>query len=122
LATIDLLEKKLVANAATVGKYVHRELEQFKTRHRLIGDVRGMGLMIGLECVRDRETKEMAVQERNEIIQRCFRKGLLLLGAGQNVIRIVPPLMVTRKDADVALDILDGVLLDVEGDSEARRG
>jgi 4-aminobutyrate aminotransferase-like enzyme len=64
----------------------------------------------------------MAVQERNEIIQRCFRKGLLLLGAGQNVIRIVPPLMVTRKDADVALDILDGVLLDVEGDSEARRG
>jgi 4-aminobutyrate aminotransferase len=81
-----------------------------------------MGLMIGLECVRDRETKEMAVQERNEIIQRCFRKGLLLLGAGQNVIRIVPPLMVTRKDADVALDILDGVLLDVEGDSEARRG
>jgi 4-aminobutyrate aminotransferase-like enzyme len=64
----------------------------------------------------------MAVQERNEIIQRCFRKGLLLLGAGQNVIRIVPPLMVTRKEADVALDILDGVLSDVEGDSEARRG
>ena len=122
LATIDLLEKKLVANAATVGKYVRRELEQFKTRHRLIGDVRGIGLMIGLECVRDRETKEMAVQERNEVIQRCFRKGLLLLGAGQNVIRIVPPLMVTRKEADVALDILDEVLSDVEGRSTARRG
>ncbi len=115
LTTITLLEKKLVANAALVGKYLRRELDKFKARHRLIGDVRGMGLMIGLECVRDRETKEMAVQERNEIVQRCFRKGLLLLGAGQSVIRIVPPLMVTRKEADTALEILDEVLSDVEG-------
>ncbi|MBI5411353.1 MAG: acetyl ornithine aminotransferase family protein [Nitrospirae bacterium] len=115
LATIELLETTLVANAASVGRYVRRELDKFKTHHRLIGDVRGMGLMIGIECVRDRETKEPAVQERNEVVQRCFRKGLLLLGAGQNVIRIVPPLVVTRKEADVALEILDGVLSDVEG-------
>jgi 4-aminobutyrate aminotransferase len=115
LATIDLLEKKLVANAAAVGEYLLRELRQLMGRHWLIGDVRGKGLMIGVECVRDRESKEMAVQERNEVIQRCFRKGLLLLGAGQSVIRLVPPLMVTRGEADAALEILDAALADVEG-------
>lgn len=114
LVTIELLEQKLVANAAAVGAYLLRELGALQARHRLIGDVRGKGLMIGLECVRDRHTKEMAIEERNEIIQRCFRRGLLLLGAGQNVIRLVPPLMITKRDADVALDILDRVLTDVE--------
>jgi len=115
LVTIELLEQTLVANAATVGGHLLRGLEELKARHRLIGDVRGKGLLIGVECVRDRETKEMAIQERNDIIQRCFRKGLLLLGSGQNVIRIVPPLMITRHEADAALDILDSVLTDVEG-------
>ncbi|MEW6544430.1 MAG: acetyl ornithine aminotransferase family protein [Nitrospirota bacterium] len=115
LATIDLLEKKLVANAAAVGEYLLHGLRQLMGRHWLIGDVRGKGLMIGVECVRDRESKEMAVRERNEVIQRCFRKGLLLLGAGQNVIRLVPPLMVTRGEADAALEILDAALADVEG-------
>ncbi len=114
LVTIELLERKLVANAAEVGGYLLRELEKLKARHRLIGDVRGKGLMIGVECVRDRETKEMAIQERNDIIQRCFRKGLLLLGCGQNVIRIVPPLLITKQEADVAVEILDGVLTEIE--------
>ena len=115
LVTIELLERKLVANAETIGGYLQRELGELQGRHRLIGDVRGKGLMIGIECVRDRETKEMAVEERNEIVQRCFRKGLLLLGAGQSVIRLVPPLMITKRDADVALEILDSVFREVEG-------
>jgi 4-aminobutyrate aminotransferase len=91
-----------------------KELEQLQVRHRLIGDIRGKGLMIGIECVRDRDTKEMAVEERNAIIQRCFKKGLLLLGCGQNVVRLVPPLIITKRDADVAVEILDAVLSDVE--------
>jgi 4-aminobutyrate aminotransferase len=114
LVTIELLEEKLVANAEAVGGYLLRELRKLQSRHRLIGDVRGKGLMIGIECVRDRETKEMAIEERNDIVQRCFRKGLLLLGAGQSVIRLVPPLMITKRDADVALEILDVVLAEVE--------
>lgn len=114
LATIELLEKKLLANAAAVGGYLLLELGKLKARHRLIGDVRGKGLMIGLDCVRDPETKEMAVEERNDIIQRCFRKGLLLLGSGQSVIRIVPPLMITKREADVAVGILDEVLTEIE--------
>jgi len=115
LVTIELLQRKLVANAAKLGAYLLQELAKLKGRHRLIGDVRGKGLLIGIECVRDRETKEMAIQERNDIIQRCFRKGLLLLGCGQNVIRIVPPLLITRREADTALEILDAVFTDVEG-------
>lgn len=114
LVTIELLENKLVANAEKLGGYLLGELRRFQTRHRLIGDVRGKGLMIGIECVRDPDTKEMAVEERNAIIQRCFKRGLLLLGAGQNVVRLVPPLMITKQDADVALEILDTVFREVE--------
>lgn len=114
LATIKLLQAHLIANAASVGAYLLDELDKMKTRHRLIGDVRGKGLMIGIECVRDQETKEMAVSERNAIIQRCFQKGLLLLGCGQNVVRIVPPLIITTRDADEALGILDTVFTEVE--------
>jgi 4-aminobutyrate aminotransferase len=114
LATIDLLQQQLIANAAELGTYLMKELEQLQVRHRLVGDIRGKGLMIGIECVRDRDTKEMAVEERNAIIQRCFKKGLLLLGCGQNVVRLVPPLIITKRDADVAVEILDAVLSDVE--------
>ena len=114
LATIELLKKKLVNNAASIGRYLLEELEKLKDRHRLIGDVRGKGLMIGVDCVRDHETKEMAGTERNDIIQRCFRKGLLLLGCGQSVIRLVPPLMINKREADVAVEILDAVLTEVE--------
>ena len=114
LATIDLLQQQLIANTAALGTYLLKGLEEMKQRHRLIGDVRGKGLMIGIECVRDRDSKEMAIPERNAIVQRCFKKGLLLLGCGQNVVRIVPPLIITKRDADVALEILDTVLSDVE--------
>ena len=114
LTTIDLLERGLVDNARVVGAYLLAELAELGTRHRLIGDVRGKGLMAGVECVRDRETKSMAMQERNVIIQRCFEKGLLLLGCGQNVIRMVPPLTISKRDVDVAVEILDAVLTEVE--------
>jgi 4-aminobutyrate aminotransferase len=114
LVTIELLEEELIDNAARIGDYLLSKLQQVQRRHRLMGDVRGKGLMIGIECVRDPTTKEMAIAERNDIVQRCFRKGLLLLGCGQNVIRLVPPLMITRQEADVALDILDVVFTEVE--------
>ena len=114
LATIDLLQRQLIANAAALGAYLMRHLEQMKTRHRLIGDIRGKGLMIGIECVRDRDSKEMATPERNAIIQHCFKRGLLLLGCGQNVVRLVPPLIITKRDVDIAVEILDAVFSDVE--------
>jgi 4-aminobutyrate aminotransferase len=114
LATIELVEEHLMANARDVGEYFITQLKTMMDRHRLIGDVRGYGLMIGIEFVRDRKTKEKAKEETEEIVQRAFQKGLLLLGCGENIIRIAPPLIVDREDADLGLAILDEVLTEVE--------
>lgn len=114
LVTIDLLEKELITNAAKVGEYLREKLIPMQKDHRLIGEVRGKGLMIGIELVTDRETKERAVAERNRVIQFCFKKGLLILGCGQSVIRLMPPLTITKAQADIALSILDEALTAVE--------
>jgi 4-aminobutyrate aminotransferase len=114
LATIDLLEKGLIENAASVGDYILGKLKELQNRFRLIGDVRGKGLMIGIELVKDRQTKDKAIEERSKIIRACFEKGLLILGAGENVIRFSPPLIITKKEADTALGIFEEVLKKVE--------
>lgn len=121
LATIDLLENGgLTQNAEKMGNHLLSRLRAMQRTHRLIGDVRGFGLMIGVELVRDRETKEMAIPERNKIIQRCFEKGLLILGCGQNVIRFVPPLVIKRPEAERAMAIFEEVLAEVEGERTPR--
>jgi 4-aminobutyrate aminotransferase len=79
-------------------------------KHAIVGDVRGRGLMVGIEFVRDRQTKERADTERNAIVQECFRRGLLVLGAGRNAVRLSPPLVITRQEADTALGILDAAI------------
>jgi len=110
LETINLLEGELIENARVVGQHLKSRLAHLMLAHRLIGDVRGLGLMIGVELVRDRETKEAASTERDEIVQDCFRKGLLLLGCGMSTLRFCPPLIVTKDQCDVAVEILDEVL------------
>ncbi len=107
LTTIDLLQEGLIQNAERVGDYILENLREFQKRSHLIGDVRGKGLMIGLELVKDPETKEKAIEERGRIIRACFEKGLLILGAGENVIRLSPPLIITKEEADTALTILE---------------
>ena len=114
LTTIELLQEGLIDNASFLGEYILDRLKDFQKRFGLIGDVRGKGLMIGIELVKDRETKEKAIEERNAIIQACFKKGLLILGCGENVIRFIPPLIITRREADTALTILEEVLGEVE--------
>ena len=113
LETIALLEEELIENAAQVGNFLLTRLDKLKQKHTLIGDVRGKGLMIGIELVTDRETKRRAIDERNEIVQSCFRKGLLLLGCGKNSIRFCPPLVITREQAETAVSILDEALSEV---------
>jgi 4-aminobutyrate aminotransferase len=110
LATIELLQGGLIQNAASVGDYILGQLRELQKRYPLIGDVRGKGLMIGVELVKDPVTKEKAVEERSKIIQACFEKGLLILGCGENVIRLIPPLIITKEEADTALTILEEVL------------
>jgi 4-aminobutyrate aminotransferase len=114
LATVRLLKEYLVANAADVGAHLMAGLTGLMERHPLVGDVRGRGLMIGVELVRDRQTKERAIEERNAVVTRAFERGLLLLGAGKNAIRFSPPLVLTREQADVAVRIFDEALTDVE--------
>jgi 4-aminobutyrate aminotransferase len=85
-------------------------MKELMKKHVLIGDVRGRGLMIGVELVRDRQTKERATTERDRVVRECFTRGLLVLGAGQNAIRLSPPLVLTREQADTAVRILDEAL------------
>jgi len=114
LETIRLLKTQLMANAAEVGAHLMSGLTSLADKHRLIGDVRGRGLMIGVELVRDRGTKERATTERDAVVNAAFKRGLLLLGAGKNSIRFSPPLVLTRQQADTAIEIFDLALADAE--------
>ena len=114
LETIRLLKTELMANAADVGAHLMSGLSALADKHRLIGDVRGRGLMIGVELVRDRQTKERATTERDAVVNAAFQRGLLLLGAGKNSIRFSPPLVLTRAQADVAIEIFDLALTDIK--------
>jgi 4-aminobutyrate aminotransferase len=105
-ATIRLLRDTLVKNAEAVGAHMMAAARGLIDAHPIVGDVRGRGLMIGIELVRDRQTKERATTERNALVQECFRRGLLVLGAGRNAIRLSPPLVLTKDQADIAIGIL----------------
>jgi len=115
IATIKLLRETLVKNAAEVGEHMLAGARALMEKHAIIGDVRGKGLMIGIELVKDRQTKERAIAERDAIVQACFYRGLLVLGAGKNTIRLSPPLVLTKAQADRALKILDEAIGEVAG-------
>ena len=118
-ATITLLKDGLIANAAAVGAHLIDGLRALQAKHPLIGDVRGLGLMIGVELVRDRATKERAVEERNAVVQAMFRRGVLILGAGRNALRFAPPLILSRDQADQVLRVFDEALTEVAGGGSA---
>jgi 4-aminobutyrate aminotransferase len=113
LATIELLEDELMENAEIRGEYMMTQLRKLQNSIECIGDVRGKGLMIGVELVKDRETKERAATWRNEVVLKAFEKGLLLLGCGENTIRFSPALTVSKEEIDVCLSIFEEVLLEV---------
>ena len=114
LATMDLLETQYIANARRIGEFLMQRMADWPTRHKIVGDVRGKGLMIGVEIVRDRKTKERAGDLREAIVNRAFEKGLLLLGAGENTIRIAPPLLVDEEQSDFAARTLDACISETE--------
>lgn len=102
LATIELLDQELIENAASIGRHLMDRLRDWPRRFPIVGDVRGLGLMIGIELVRDQQTKEPAPDLRDRLVQMAFERGLLVLGAGPNSIRLSPPLVITRDQADFA--------------------
>ena len=114
LATIDLLEHGYIENAAKMGAHIMKLMADWRERHKIVGDIRGKGLMIGIELVRDQKTKEKAPDLRNRIVEMAFHKGLLILGAGENSLRLAPPLMIDQEQADFAVRTLDACLTEVE--------
>lgn len=114
LATIDLIERKYMENARKMGKFILERLANWPEKYRIVGDVRGKGLMIGVEIVRDQKTKERAADLRNKIVDRAFSKGLLILGAGENTVRVAPPLVIDEEQADYAVRVLGECIADVQ--------
>ena len=110
LATIDLIENGYLANAAEVGQYTLDALQEIQVRHPSIGEVRGRGLMIGVEFVKDKAAKEPNEELRNKLEQIGFEHGLLLLGCGKSTIRLAPPLCITKNETDSALEIFEGAI------------
>jgi 4-aminobutyrate aminotransferase len=115
LTTIQLLEEELMANAALQGERLIKGLRQLQENVECMGDVRGKGLMVGVEFVRDRTTKERAAKWRDQVIEIAFQKGLLLLGCGENTIRFCPALTVNEAEIDTCLSILDEAVRAVAG-------
>ncbi|MCE4615058.1 MAG: acetyl ornithine aminotransferase family protein [Desulfurococcales archaeon] len=114
-AVIEVIrEENLLENAAVQGEYIVERFEELKDSMELIGDVRGKGLMIGVELVKNRETKEPARKEMSWIINNAFKRGLLIISAGVSTLRVAPPLIITREEVDKGLEILEKLLREVQ--------
>jgi len=116
LTTLEIIEDEgLVANAARVGAHALARLEELRRRHPLIGDVRGLGLVLGVELVKDRATKEPAIEEADAVLYRCLERGLSFKTTLGNVLTLTPPLIITEEEMDRALAILDDALGETAG-------
>ncbi|MBI5032280.1 MAG: acetyl ornithine aminotransferase family protein [Chloroflexi bacterium] len=114
LKTMELIENGMMQNAAEMGAYMLDAVSEMQARHASIGHVRGKGLMIGVELVLDRETKEPAREMRNAVMHSCFENGLLTLGCGRSTMRFMPPLMIGKNLVDEGLQIFEDALTQAE--------
>jgi 4-aminobutyrate aminotransferase len=114
LATFDLLEEKYIENARRMGEWIFGRIAGWPGEFKTVGDVRGRGLMIGVEFVRDRKSREPASELRNRVVQLAFAKGLLVLGAGENSLRLSPPLLIDEEQAEFAVRTLAGCIAEAE--------
>lgn len=110
MATLELLQQELVDRAATLGARMKARMLTWPGRFPSVGDVRGLGLMLGFELVKDQASKERAPELRDAVVEAAFQRGLLVLGAGQNSIRLSPPLVLSESQADYALTVLEEIL------------
>jgi 4-aminobutyrate aminotransferase len=110
LATIELLESQYIQNAERVGNYIMKRTTDWTQKFKNVGNVRGRGLMIGIELVKDQKTKEKAPELRNRIIDAAYHKGLLILGSGENTVRFCPPLVIDEEQADFAVKTIEELL------------
>jgi len=116
LATMDVLEREGVENAAVQGEFLLERLRTWPSLHPIVGDVRGRGLMIGIEIVHDQRTREAAGAMRDRIVDLAFQRGLLILGCGESTLRLSPPLIVNEYESTIALDILESCVIQAEAE------
>jgi 4-aminobutyrate aminotransferase len=114
LETIRLLEERYISNAATMGEYIMERISHWPEKHSIVGEVRGKGLMIGIELVKNRETREPYPEARAKVVSRAFEQGLLVLGCGASAVRLMPPLIIERPHVDFALEVLDRAISEAE--------
>ena len=114
LATIDVLQNGLIENAEKQGKLMAKRLKEMEENYEIVGDARGIGLMQATEIVKSKETKEMFKKARDEIVERAFKKGILLLGCGESAIRYIPPLCINEEQLNNAMDLIEEAIKEVE--------
>lgn len=114
MATLDIIEREGMANAAKVGGAMLERMKDWPKKHPIVGEVRGRGLMIGVEIVKDQQTRETAGEWRDQIATLAYERGLLILGCGETSFRLAPPLILKQEEADIALDILEATITEVE--------
>jgi 4-aminobutyrate aminotransferase len=115
MATLDVIEREgLLRNSQEVGNHMMKRMADWPKKHKIVGDIRGRGLMIGVDIVKDQKTREYGSAERDRIVENAFTRGVLFLGCGPSTVRIAPALIVTRDEADVAIDTLEESIAAVE--------
>jgi 4-aminobutyrate aminotransferase len=114
LATLEVISsEKLVENAVKMGRVAMRRLEEMREKYEVVGDVRGRGLFIGVEIVKDKKSKERGIREAQAIVRACFKDGLILILAGTNTLRVVPPLNIVREELEEGLDVIEAAIASV---------
>ena len=119
LATMNVLEREGIANCDAVGRHIMQRISSWPQKYEMVGDVRGRGLMIGVELVTDKQSKAPAGPARDKVVELAFERGCLFLGAGENSVRICPPLIITKEQADAGLDILEECISTVDKSAKA---
>jgi len=118
LATLEVISsERLLENAVKMGRVTMKRLEEMKERYEIVGDVRGKGLFIGVELVKDKKSKERGVHEAQAVARRCFKDGLILIMAGRNTLRVIPPLNVAREELEEGLGVMEGAIAKVNSEA-----
>jgi 4-aminobutyrate aminotransferase len=119
LAVIDVIrQERLLENATKLGAHLLTRLKEMQKKYPIIGDVRGKGLMVAAEIVKDPDTKEFGAELSQEIMMKCFKRGLAIITSGKSTMRFVPPLVITRELLDAGLDVFEGVVKEVAGSAK----
>jgi 4-aminobutyrate aminotransferase len=119
LAVIDVIrQERLLENATKLGAHLVTRLKEMQKKYPIIGDVRGKGLMVAAEIVKDPDTKEFGAEMSQEIMMKCFKRGLAIITSGKSTMRFVPPLVITRELLDAGLDVFEGVVKEVAGSAK----